>query len=108
MSGQMMICDHASLCDLPNCIHKQPHTKEHSCDKYCLEDGHHETTCVLVDIPKPKPKRKRSAPLYGELLTERQRLTLENHNMRVCLDLIRNATLFGLIAWWFKQRKGRA
>lgn len=107
MSGQMVVCNQADTCGHSiECCHGSKHPRDGFCDIKCEEEGCASSKCVPVK--PPKPTRKRSAPLYGELLTERQRLTLENHNMRVCLDLIRNATLFGLIAWWFKQRKGRA
>lgn len=33
-------------------------------------------------VKPPKPPRKRSAPLYGELLNERELLKIENHNLK--------------------------
>jgi len=107
MSGQMVVCNQADTCGSSiECCHGSKHPRDGFCDIKREEEGCASSKCV--PIQPPKPPRKRSAPLYNDLLHERTRLTLENHNMRVCLDLIRNATLFGLIAWWFKQRKGRA
>lgn len=63
--------------------------------------------------PCSKPPRKRSAPLYGELLNERELLKMDNHNLRSENDRLRDslngyrsAGLFVLVALWFRNRKG--
>jgi hypothetical protein len=72
---------------------------------------------IIEDAVRPtqpaKPPRKRSAPLYGELLNERELLKMDNHNLRSENDRLRDslnayrlASLFGIVALWFRNRKG--
>lgn len=97
----MFVCGMGTTCQyFTSC--KAKHEVKRPCGRSNPSLGDYEET---IQQP-PKPPRKRSAPLYGELLNERERLAIDNHNMRVCLDLIKNATLFGVLLWWFRNRKG--
>lgn len=118
MSERIMICDQAKNCaDSAEC----PHAEEHSSNEYCFlpcernkEAGKSCISCAeQTTVQPPKLTRKRSAPLYGELLNERELLKMDNHNLRSENDRLRDslnayrlASLFGIVALWFLNRKG--
>lgn len=112
MSDQMMVCNHGGSCMVTRCLHNGKHVKTDSCSndcngRFCVESG-------LQTTAKPaKPTRKRSAPLYGDLLNELELLKMNNHNLSVENDRLRDslnayrlASLFGIVALWFRNRKG--
>lgn len=120
MSGQMMVCDHGGMCGEGPCHHKTEHEEIGHCQetlRVCWK-GIGGVKCIPVQ--HPKPSRKRSAPLYGELLNERELLKIENHNLRLEIQSLRmaneglrnrltgydTASLSKLVALWFRNRKG--
>ena len=87
------------------CLHNVKHVRTDSCSNgcngnLCVEAG------LQTTAQPPKPPRKRSAPLYGELLNQNKRLEIENHSLKITVDILKNAPLFGVMLWWFRNRKG--
>lgn len=120
--SELVKCDQSETCNSDRCIHKTPHHKDDVCNMPCGTSANR-ATCVMVVSSMgqhSKPPRKRSAPLYGELLNERELLKIENHNMRLEIQSLRmaneglrnrltgydTASMSKLVALWFRNRKG--